>query len=101
MRVSSYGDPMFFRREKLPLSIVFYILIILIFSIAGSIVGIIVGGIMPIKISPIISRNTTICKCYSGSTILCTLFVDKILYRRMHEDKMRGGLPALIRPRIV
>lgn len=31
----------------------------------------------------------------------CTLFVDKILYRRMHEDKMRGGLPALIRPRIV
>ena len=31
----------------------------------------------------------------------CTLFVDKILYRRMHEDKMRSGLPALIRPRIV
>lgn len=31
----------------------------------------------------------------------CTLFVDKILYRRMQEDKMRGGLPALIRPRIV
>lgn len=31
----------------------------------------------------------------------CTLFVDKILYRRMHEDKMRGGLPTLILPRIV
>lgn len=55
-----------FQWEKLPLSILSYISCILIFSIAGIIVGIIVSVIMDLKISYIIRRHSFICKCYRG-----------------------------------
>ena len=110
------GDPVF-STKKLPLYLSYY-LYILIFC--AGVVAPVVAGVVAVPVAPRRAILLVVIVLYTSNIIAplntlniryfthnqrikhrCTLFVDKILYRRMHEDKMRGGLPALIRPRIV